>query len=86
MSTFLDQFLDILKVPSHPHFEMLLGIADVNLVGHLTGDPVDDNRHPAVAAVLTFARFSTASTVAISHLEVHRFDAVGKLLGEIAGE
>jgi hypothetical protein len=40
---------------SHPHFKMLLRVADVDLVRHLTGDPVDDNRHSAIISILTLA-------------------------------
>jgi hypothetical protein len=40
-----------LKVFFHPHFKMLLRVADVDLVRHLTGNPVDDDRHSAITSV-----------------------------------
>jgi hypothetical protein len=63
---------NVLKVPFHPHFEVLLRVADIDLVSHFTGNPVNDYWHPVKASILTLAQSSFSSAVAVSHLEVHR--------------
>jgi succinate dehydrogenase flavin-adding protein (antitoxin of CptAB toxin-antitoxin module) len=55
VDSFFHQFLDILKVAFHSHFEVLLRVADVDLVRHLAGNPVDDDRHSAMSSVMTLA-------------------------------
>jgi hypothetical protein len=63
IDSFLHQFFDVLKVAFHVHFEVLLRVADVDLVGHLTGNPVDNNWHSAQPSILTLAWSSTTSAV-----------------------
>jgi hypothetical protein len=62
---FFHQLLDILKVSSHSHFEMLLRVADIYLVPHFTGYFLNDDRHSAVISVLTLVWSSPSSAVAV---------------------
>ena len=80
MDSFLHQFLDVLKVAFHSHFEVLLRVSDVDLIHHLVGNPVDDDWHSAKPSILTLAWSSASSAVAIPYFEVHRFDAFGEFL------
>jgi hypothetical protein len=52
VNSLFHQSLDILKVPSHPHFEMLFRVADIDLVRQFTGNYVNDDRHSAVISML----------------------------------
>ena len=75
MSAFVHQFLDILKVSSHPHLKKLLRVAYIDLVCQLTGNPVDDNWHSAKTSVLTLAWSPASSVIAGSYLEVKQFNS-----------
>ena len=70
MDSFFHQMLDVLEMSSHSHLEMLLCVADVNLVRQFTGDPVNDNRHSAIISVLTLAWSSPTSAVAVPHFKI----------------
>jgi succinate dehydrogenase flavin-adding protein (antitoxin of CptAB toxin-antitoxin module) len=59
------QSLDILKVSSHSHFEMLLRVADIDLVRHFTGYFVNDDHHSAVISILTLVWSSPSSAVTV---------------------
>jgi hypothetical protein len=54
---------------------MLLHVADIDLVGHLAGNPVDDDRHSAKTSVLALVWSSASSAIAAPYCEIHRFDA-----------
>ena len=77
MNTLFHQSLDILKVSSHSQFEMLLCVADIDLVHHFTGNPVNDDRHSAIIPVLTLARSSSSSAVAVPYLKIQGLDSFG---------
>jgi hypothetical protein len=72
MVPFLHQFFDVLKVAFHLHFEMLLHVANVDLVGHLTSNSEDDNQHSAQPSILTLAWFSAASVVGVSYFKIQQ--------------
>jgi succinate dehydrogenase flavin-adding protein (antitoxin of CptAB toxin-antitoxin module) len=63
VDAFFHQSLDVLKMSSHPHFEKLLRVDDVDLVRHFTSNFVNDNRHSAMISVLTLAWSSSSSAV-----------------------
>jgi hypothetical protein len=42
-------------VAFHSYFKVLLHVADVDLVCHLAGNPVDDDWHSAKPSILTLA-------------------------------
>jgi hypothetical protein len=47
-SSFFHSFLNVLEMASHLNFEVLLGVADVDLVRHLAGRLIlYDDRHSA---------------------------------------
>jgi hypothetical protein len=71
VDSFVHELLDVLKVARHSFLEVLLSASDVDLVRHLTSDLVDDDRNSTNASVLTFARASGVSAVAVSDFEVH---------------
>jgi hypothetical protein len=76
MNSFFHQFLDILKVAFHLHFEVLLHVAIVDLVRHLAGNPVDEDWHSAMSSVLLILAWSSAnSAVAVPCFEIKLFDA-----------
>ncbi len=79
-NSLLHEFLHILEVACHSFLEVLLSVPDVDLVCHLAGNPVDDDRHSAKTSVLTLAWSSASSTVAVPYFEVHQFDAFGEFL------
>jgi hypothetical protein len=65
---------------------VLLHVADVDLVHHLAGNPVDDDRQSAKTSILTLAWSSASSAVTVPYFEIHRFDAFGEFLREISLE
>jgi hypothetical protein len=67
------QSLDALKMSSHPHFEMLLHVADVDFVPHFTSYFVNDDRHSAVISVLTLVWSSPSSAVAVQYFKIKGF-------------
>ena len=71
MDSFLQQFLNILKVTSHSIFEVFLHVPNEDLVSHLASDLVDGYWDSAGISVLTLAWPSASSADAISHHEVH---------------
>jgi hypothetical protein len=76
VDSFFHQFLDVLKVPFHPHFKLLLRVSDVDLVCQFIGNSVNDYRHSAIVPILTLAWSSTTSSaVAVPYFEIKQLDA-----------
>jgi hypothetical protein len=71
-------------VAFHLHFEVLLHVSNVDLIRHLAGNPVDDDRHLAKTYVLTDTRLVLVCPLLCNcspfYFEIHQLDTFGELL------